>query len=120
MADCCVSRKPNSLQRIYNPVNNSGYSCPKCTELYSQLEETRKELSSFQLIIKLLCKEINDITAEKKPTPSNTISELQPVVDDVSSNKWSSVTSKRTYNKNKAINPDIYPKISAHRKCEQI
>jgi hypothetical protein len=94
MADCCGSRKPNSLQRIYNPVDNSGYSCLKCAELDSQLEETCKELSSSQLIIKLLYKEINDITMEKTPRPPNTVSECEPDVDVALSNKWSNIASK--------------------------
>ena len=46
MADGCVTRKPNSLQRSYNPGNNSDHSYRKCAELDSQLDETRKEFSS--------------------------------------------------------------------------
>jgi len=110
MADCCVSRKPNSLQRIYNPVDNSGYSCLKCAELDSQLEKTCKELSSSQLIIKLLYKEVNDITTEKTPRSPNSTSECEPGVEVASSNKWSIIASKRSYNKNKASNSDTYQK----------
>jgi len=98
----------NSLQRIYNPIDNSDHGCLKCAELDSQLEETCKELSSSQLIIKLLYKEINDITTEKTPKPTNTTSECETGVDVASSNKWPSVASKWLYNKNKARNADIY------------
>jgi len=81
---------------------------PKCAEFDSQLEKTCKELSSSQLIIKLLYKEINDITTEKTPKPTNTTSECETGVDVALSNKWSSAASKRPYNKNKARNSDIY------------
>jgi hypothetical protein len=94
MADCCVSHKPNSLKRIYNPVDNSGYSCLKCAELDSQLEKTHKELSSSQSIIKLLHKEVNDITTEKTHRSPNSTTECEPVTDVASSNKWSNVASK--------------------------
>jgi hypothetical protein len=107
MVDCCVSRKPSSLQRIYKPVD-SDYSCLKCAELESHLEETCKKLSPSQLIIKLLYKEINDIATEKMPKPSNTISDCETGVDVASPNKWSSIASKRPYNKNKARNSHIY------------
>ena len=71
--DCYMMWKPNFLQRSYNPVENSDHSCLKCAELESQLDETRKELSSSQLIIELLYKEMNDITTEKtlRPTTNN-------------------------------------------------
>jgi len=45
---------------------------------------------------------------EKMPTPTNTTSECKTGVDVVSPIKWSSVASKRPYNKNKARNSDIY------------
>jgi hypothetical protein len=98
----------NCIQRIYNPVDNSDHSCLKCAELDSQLEETCRELSSSQLITKPLYKEINDIITEKTSKPTNTNSECETGVDVASSNKWSSVASKRPYNKNKARNSDIY------------
>lgn len=72
-----VCRGNQTKQRIYKPVDNSDYSCLKCAELESQWEQTRKELSSSQLVIKLFYKEINDITAEKTPKLSNTISECE-------------------------------------------
>jgi hypothetical protein len=56
MVDCSVTRKPNSLQWSYNPEDNSDRSYLKCAELESVLNETRKELGSSQLIIKLLHK----------------------------------------------------------------
>jgi hypothetical protein len=79
MADCYVTRKPSFLQRSYNPDENSDHSCLTSAELISQLDETRKELSSPQLIIKLFYKEINDITTEKTPrsTAVNNIAEYE-------------------------------------------
>jgi hypothetical protein len=100
--DCCVLQKPNSLQRSYNPVHNSDHSRLKCAELESQLDETHKELSSSQLIIKLLYKEIIDITKVKTPKPTNTISECEAGGDVTSPNKWSSVAPKQLCDKNKA------------------
>jgi hypothetical protein len=57
-------------------VDNSEYSCLNCVELVSQLEEICKELSSSQLIIKLLHKEINDITTKKTYKPPDTTTKL--------------------------------------------
>jgi hypothetical protein len=74
--------------------------------LESQLNETHKELSSSELIIKLLYKEINDITTEKMPKPTYTISEYNAGGDVASSNTWSRVASKQPYNKNKTRIPD--------------
>jgi hypothetical protein len=108
MADCYVSQKSDSLQRIYNPVDNSDHRCLKCAELVSQLEETRKELSSSQLIINLLYKEINDITTEKTSKPSNTTSEYETDIDVTSSSKWFNVASIRPYKEIKARNSNIY------------
>jgi len=67
--------------------------------LESQFDETRKELSSSQLIIKLLYKEINDSTTEKMPGPTNTIPECEAGGGTASSNSWSSVASRRPYKK---------------------
>jgi hypothetical protein len=62
-----------------------------------------------------LYKEINYITTEKMPKPS----ECETDVDVASFNKWSSVATKRSYNKNKARNSDIFqttqPMESANR-----
>ena len=52
------------------------------------------ELGSSQLIIKLLCNKIHDMTAEKTPKASKTTSECETGADIASSNKWSSVASK--------------------------
>jgi len=58
--------------------------------------------------MKLLYKGINDITTEKTPKPFDTITECETGVDVASSNKWSSVASRRPYNKNKTRNSDIF------------
>jgi hypothetical protein len=76
--------------------------------LESLLDETCKELSSSQLIIKLLHKEINDITTEKTPKPTNTIPEYEAGGNVASSNMWSRVASKRPHNKNKARISNTY------------
>jgi len=70
--------------------------------LESQLDETRKELRLSQLIMKLLYKEINDITTETKPGPTITIHKWEAGGGIASSNTWSSVAARRPYNKNKA------------------
>jgi hypothetical protein len=71
------------------------------------LDETRKELSSYQLIIKLLHKEIIDITTEKTSKPTNTIPGYEAGGNVASSSTWSRVTSKRPH-KNKARIPNTY------------
>jgi hypothetical protein len=84
--------------------------------LESLLDETRKELSSShikiisssQLIIKLLHKEIIDITMEKTPKPTNTIPGYEAGGNVASSYTWSRVASKRPHNKYKARIPNIY------------
>jgi hypothetical protein len=107
MADYCEMRKPDSLHKSYNPDCNSEYKCSKCVELVSQLDEARKELSSSQLIIQLLYKEISDITAEKTLKLTNTISEYTNS-DAVLSNTWSTVASKWLHNKNETSIFDSY------------
>lgn len=99
MADYCEMRKPDSLHKSYNSDCNSEYKCSKCVELVSQLDEACKELSSSQLIIQLLYKEISNITAEKTLKLTNTVSEYTNS-DAVLSNTWSTVASKRLHNKN--------------------
>jgi hypothetical protein len=76
--------------------------------LESLLDETRKELSSSQLIIKLLHKEIIDITTEKMPKPTNTIPGYEAGGNVASSYTWSRVASKQPHNKNKARIPNTY------------
>ena len=73
-----------------------------------QLDEARKELSSSQLIIQLLYKEISDITAEKMLKLTNTVSEYNTNSDAVLSNTWSTVGSKWLHNKNKTSIFDSY------------
>jgi hypothetical protein len=53
-----------------------------------------------------LYKEINDIATEKPSRPSNTISEYEPSVDATSTNRWSTIVSKRPYSRNKARKSD--------------
>jgi hypothetical protein len=75
--------------------------------LESLLDEKHKELSSSQLIIKLLHKEIIDITTEKMPKPTNTIPGYEAGVNVASSSTWSRIASKRPH-KNKARIPNTY------------
>ena len=76
----------------------------------SLLDETRKELSSSQLIIKLLYKEINDISTEKTLKPTNSIPDHVAGGNVASSNTWSKVASKRTHSINKVRISDTYQK----------
>ena len=77
------------------------FSCLNCAELERQLEETRKELSSSQLIIKLLYEEISESTTARLSRPTSTIPECEPGVEATSTNSWSTIASKRQYNGNK-------------------
>jgi hypothetical protein len=70
--------------------------------LESLLHETCKELNSSQLIIKILHKEIIDITTEKTPKPTNNIPEHEAGGNVASSNAWPRVASKQPHNVNKA------------------
>ena len=114
MADWYVSRKQSFLQRSHNPDENSDHNCLKCTKLISQLEETRKELSSSQLIIKLLYKEIKEITKERTPRPTTTSinnnAEYEDGVDIATPSTWSRVVSKQPQNKGKPRISEYYPK----------
>jgi hypothetical protein len=83
----------DSRQQIYNTVENE-YRCLNCAELVSQLEETSKGLILFQLLIKLLYKEINDITTEKMFKLSDTTLQYEVYNDSTSSRKWAD---KRPY-----------------------
>ena len=99
-----MSRKTRSVQQNCNKIENSVHSCVKCDELVIQLEETHKELSSSQLIKKLLYKEINDITTEMMYNRTTTIS-MYETGDEVDLNtKWSTIASKRLCNVSKARN----------------
>ena len=44
------------------------HKCLKCAELERQLKETLRELSSLQLTIKLLYKEISSVSSSKQPS----------------------------------------------------
>jgi hypothetical protein len=55
--DCVVSLCPRFDQLDYKQC---AYKCSNCAELESQLQMTLSELSSSQLIIKLLYKELNE------------------------------------------------------------
>jgi hypothetical protein len=63
-------------------------------ELVRQLEEKRKELSSSQLVIKLLYKEISESTTEEPSKLTSTIPECEPGVDATSTNSWSTTVIK--------------------------
>ena len=77
------------------------FSCLNCAELERQLEETRKELSSSQLIIELLYKVISESTTERLSRPTSTNPECDPGVEATLTNSWSTIASKRQYNGNK-------------------
>jgi hypothetical protein len=87
---------------------NNNHSCLKCDELAIQLEETRKELSSSQLIIRLLYNEINDITSAKSFKPINTNCECETGNEVNSTNKWSDIASKQMYKVRKASDFHTY------------
>jgi len=77
--------------------------------LERQLEELHMELSSSQLIIKLLYKELKDITSEKTTKQPNlnqphSTTESDTTVETTSSKAWSRVASKHHHFKNKASN----------------
>ena len=101
MADYCLSCITNAPQKLKNQTKDRGYTCLNCAELERQLEETRKELSSSQLITELLYKVISESNTERPSRPTSTIPECEPGVEATSTNRWSTIASKRQYNGNK-------------------
>jgi hypothetical protein len=76
------------------------YKCLKCAESERQLKEMHLELSSLQLIIKLLYKEINSITstynmAGNTNTPSSSFSFNESGINAGSQKRWTVVPSNR-------------------------
>jgi hypothetical protein len=83
------------------------HRCLECVELVSLLEEARNELCSSQLIIRLLYKEVENITMEKTYKPSNSTFEYGTETIIPASNKWSNVASKRLHKEFKARKSNI-------------
>ena len=112
MADSVVSQYTSSPQKTHKSTVNGDHCCLTCTELERQLEESLVELSSSQLIIKLLYKELKDITSvkmTKQPnvTQPNSTTESDTTVDVTSSKTRSRVAFKHHHSKNKASNSII-------------
>jgi hypothetical protein len=68
------------------------------------------ELSSSQFIIKLLYKELNDVTAKHAPA-SDAVSESGGREDLAARISWSEVTSKYSYNTHRSRNFEVLQKL---------
>jgi hypothetical protein len=68
--------------------------CFKCTDLENQLQEVRSELSSSQLIIKLLYKELEKDT-QKDEAWSTSVTKNRNQNDSNFPTQWSAVGTKR-------------------------
>jgi len=67
----------NEVQRLVdNKCKSSDIACIKCEELENKLQETLLELGSVELIIKLLQKEIDTITAAACMTIPNILDSI--------------------------------------------
>ena len=109
MADSSVvSRYTNFPYIIQNPTVNSVHCCLKCSDLERQLEESHMELSFSQLIVRLLYKELKDITTQKTTMQCDSTPKYNTSDDDVSANTWIKITSKHQHNKYKTSNSIIY------------
>jgi hypothetical protein len=86
--------------------------CFKCTDLENQLQEVRSELSSSQLIIKLLYKELKEAT-QKDEVMSTSVTKNINQNDINFPTQWSAVETKRHSN-NKTSEDWNYYKMPNH------
>jgi hypothetical protein len=95
--DCCASFELNECrQDIYNP-----YDCLKCQKLGNKLQHALDEVSSLQLIKKLLVKELEQTTAKLEVMTGASVK----LKSAESQNRWISVGPKR--HKNTARNSEL-------------
>jgi hypothetical protein len=78
---------------VDNKSRNSDIACIKCEELENKLQETLLELSFAKLIIKLLQKEIDTITAPSCMMRPNIDSGFCGEHEVPNDNEWTAVTS---------------------------
>jgi hypothetical protein len=79
------------------------HKCSSCVDFESRLKETLLELSSSQLIVKILYKELNEVTTKHSSMSPNTISGNQVCEDSAVRNTCSEVTSKHLCNSNQVV-----------------
>jgi hypothetical protein len=88
----------NDVQYLVdNKCTSSDSACIKCEELENKLQETSLELSSAKLIIILLQKETDMITAPAYMTRPNTDSGFYGEHEVPNDNDWIPVTSGHSY-----------------------
>ena len=85
------------LHLMDNKCKGSDITCIKCEELENKLQETLLELSSPELIIKLLQKEIDTITASACMVRPNIDSGSYKEHEVPNNSDWIPVTSGHSY-----------------------
>jgi hypothetical protein len=102
MADRAAARFSQSKLNEYEQEVYSSHKCSKCTELENNLQDALSELSSSQLKIKRLYKELKETTTKLEVMSNTTTGNVNW---DESHNRWSTAKHKRhsnTGNNNKA------------------
>jgi hypothetical protein len=101
MADRATLACSPTKEKIYKQEIYSSNKCFKCIDLENPLQETSAELSSSQLIIKLLYKELEEAT-QKYEVRSLSTTQNATKNDTNLLTQWSTVGSKR-YGNNKNL-----------------
>jgi 3-methyladenine DNA glycosylase AlkD len=105
MADNVPACQQTSPQFLQNLSENKCYDCINCSLLERELKKVHDEITSSQLIVQLLHKEIKNTEMEKTKRITNSAI-LENVPDETvrSENNWSQVVNKISSN-NKRDNP---------------
>jgi hypothetical protein len=97
MAEVSSAGDNDAQHLVDSKCKSSDTACIKCEELENKLQETSLKLSSAKLIIKLLQKEMDTITAPAYTTWPNTDSGFYGESEVPSDNDWIPVTSGHSY-----------------------
>jgi hypothetical protein len=99
MADSVAVRQLASPQVLQNLNGNKCYDCINCTLLERELKKVRDEITSYQLIVELLHKEIKDTETEKRQRSTNTALHESIAEEIVKPDKnWSQIITKVSNN----------------------
>jgi hypothetical protein len=103
----------DSASLVGSGINGMDYKqevyskCFKCTDLENQLQEVCSELSSSQLIIKLLYKELKEAT-QKDEVRSTSVTKNRNQKDINFPTQWSAVGTKRHNNNKTSVDWNYY------------
>jgi hypothetical protein len=106
MAASDVLLDPCSVQFPHNQSYLSEYTCCNCVKLESRLKEVLLELSTAQLINKLLYKELSAVSTNHA-SASNAFTEEEGYGGPTEFAAWTKVTSKHPYSVSKHRNSEV-------------